>query len=206
MSHRRTSDPTFRADQHTRLRDPHIEPISRLVDALSGSHRGFIPYVAPMYGGVMSEVLFLFQDPGPKTQGDAGSGMLCAENDDPTAELFANSLDAAGLDVSRTITWNAYPWYINKSPTIAQIDAGLEPLRQLLGLLPALRVVALMGRVAETSWARLGRRHPPVGRPLAVIPSLHPSGRGITRGGQTSRAEGIAQLIADMRKVLQIVD
>lgn len=71
--------------------------------------------------------------------------------DDPTAELLSNCLDAAGLDVARTITWNAYPWYINKSPTASQLDAGIMPLRRLLELLPEVSVVMLMGRRAEDS-------------------------------------------------------
>ncbi len=54
----------FRADQHARLHEAHIAPITDLVDELSLIGRGFIPHVA-------------------------------------------------GLDVGRTITWNAYPWYIN---------------------------------------------------------------------------------------------
>jgi hypothetical protein len=98
------ADAEFRADQHARLHDAHIGPITTLVDELSQVGRGFIPYVAPLYGGVNADVLLIFQDPGPKTQVDGGSGMLCAENDDPTAELFSDCLDAARLDVARTIT------------------------------------------------------------------------------------------------------
>lgn len=195
----------FRADQHARLHEAHIAPITDLVDQLSLIGRGFIPHVAPLYGGVNAEVLLVFQDPGPMTQRDGGSGMLCAENNDPTAELFSNCLDAAGLDVGRTITWNAYPWYINKSPTASQLDAGIMPLRRLLELLPEVSVVMLMGRRAEDSWARFQKRYPgEIGR-YTVIASLHPSGRGITRGGQTSRAAGIEQLTADLARSKDII-
>lgn len=206
MTHRRMANEDFRADQHARLHDAHISAITALVDELSLIGRGFIPHVAPLYGGVNAEVLLIFQDPGPKTQSDGGSGMLCAENDDPTAELFSDCLDAAELDVARTITWNAYPWYINKSPTASQLDAGVMPLRRLLELLPDVSVVMLMGRRAEDSWARLGLRYPTASGRYTVIPSLHPSGRGITRGGQTSRAVGIEQLTADLVQAKGIIE
>ena len=205
MAHKSMANAAFRADQHARLHDAHISAITDLVDELCLIGRGFIPYVAPLYGGVNAEVLLVFQDPGPKTQSDGGSGMLCAENDDPTAELFSNCLDAAGLDVARTITWNAYPWYINKSPTASQLDAGIMPLRRLLKLLPDVSVVMLMGRRAEDSWARFRKRYPTASGSYAVIPSLHPSGRGITRGGQTSRAVGIEQLTADLERAKGII-
>lgn len=46
--------------------------------------RGWLPYLAPMYGGVHARVLSVFQDPGPMTEDGSGSGMLCCENDDPS--------------------------------------------------------------------------------------------------------------------------
>jgi hypothetical protein len=48
----------------------------------------------------------------------------------------------------------------------------------------------LMGRRAEDSWARFRKRYPTASGSYTVVPSLHPSGRGITRGGQTSRGLG----------------
>ena len=194
----------FRDDQHARLHEAHIKKITDLVDELRVGNR-FIPYVAPLYGGINAEVLLIFQDPGPKTQSDAGSGMLCAENDDPTAELFSICLCKAGLDVARTITWNAYPWYINKSPTASQLEAGLMPLRRLLDLLGKVSVVMLMGRRAEDSWKRFCKRYGTEGSRYTVIPSLHPSRRGIIRGGQ-KRDVGIKQLTDDLIRAKAVID
>lgn len=205
MAHRRMACPAFRADQHARLHEKHIKPITDLVDELSRVGNGFIPHVAPLYGGINAKVLTILQDPGPKTQSDAGSGMLCAENDDPTAELFSNCLDAARLDVARTIPWNAYPWYINKSPTASQLDAGLIPLWRLLDLLCKVSVVMLMGRRAEDSWKRFRKRYRTESSRYTVIPSLHPSRRGIIRGGQT-RDVGIKQLTADLTRAKAVID
>ena len=56
MAHRRMADPAYRADQHARLHEPHIKPITDLVDELSNSPHGFIPYVAPSYGGEHARV------------------------------------------------------------------------------------------------------------------------------------------------------
>jgi hypothetical protein len=47
------ADPAFRRGQEAALRAPHIKPINDLVDALRDQDgRGWVPYVAPMHGGV----------------------------------------------------------------------------------------------------------------------------------------------------------
>jgi hypothetical protein len=53
-----------------------------------------------------------------------GSGFLCPENDDATAERFATQLDDAGMAVSAILAWNAFPWYINRSPRAASWRPG----------------------------------------------------------------------------------
>ena len=206
MAHRRMADPAFRAEQHARLREPHIEPITALVDDFSRSGNGFIPYSAPMFGGVRAEVLCVLRDPGPKTRDQSGSGMLCIENDDPTAEMFASCLDAAGLAVDRIMTWNAYPWYINSEPSAVQLEQGVVPLKRLIDLLPDLKVVVLMGLAAENSWRRFSKKYAIASRRYSAIATRHPSGRGITRGGQMTRAEGVAQLTADLARAREIAD
>jgi hypothetical protein len=84
-------DPQFRQQQFDDLRAPHIAPVNALVDELTDpAGRGWVPYVAPVYGGVDARVLCIQRDPGPKTHsGLGGSGFLCLENDDATAERFA---------------------------------------------------------------------------------------------------------------------
>ena len=111
-------DPRFRQQQIDDLRAPHIAPVNALVDELADhAGRGWVPYVAPVYGGVNARVLNIQRDPGPKTHKElGGSGFLCLENDDATAERFANLLDEVGIKVSETLPWNAYPWYINREP------------------------------------------------------------------------------------------
>jgi RNA polymerase sigma-70 factor (sigma-E family) len=85
-----------------------------------------------------------------------GSGFLSPENDDFTARRFAALLDAACIPVSKILAWNAYPWYINDKPAPAELEAGVEPLRRLLGILPRLRVVMLHGGSAQRGAQRFG--------------------------------------------------
>jgi len=167
VAHRRMRDPQFRQQQVEGLRAPHVAPINALVDDLIDPFgRGWVPYVAPVYGGVNARVLCIQRDPGPMTNSRyGGSGFLCPENDDATAERFATQLDDAGIAVSTIVAWNAYPWYINRSPRAAELEAGVEPLRRLLGLLSSLQVVMLHGGSARDGWRRLLRRHPQRGAP-----------------------------------------
>lgn len=174
-THRRMRDPAFRASQIAGVRQPHIAPINDLVDELRMDSRGWVPYVAPIYGGVDAEVLHVFRAPGPMTNAaDRGSGFLCLENDDPAAERLARLLDEASIGPERTITWNAYPWYINRKPSAAELDAGVEPLRRLLTLLPGLRVVLLHGGEAKVVWRKYTSKHA-LDLPLAVLPTYHTS-------------------------------
>jgi hypothetical protein len=45
----------------------------------------------------------------------------------------------------------------NDKPAPAELEAGVEPLRRLLGILPRLRVVMLHGGSAQDGWKRLTR-------------------------------------------------
>lgn len=112
----------------------------------------------------------------PMTQVGAGSGFLSIENDDPTAEQQCLSFAQVGVRAADVTPWNAYPWYINRKPDAAQLDAGVEPLAQLLGLMGGLKVVLLQGGDAQNVWRRLTRKHGDLGRErhLVVIETYHP--------------------------------
>jgi hypothetical protein len=102
-------------------------------------------------------MLSVLQDPGPKTDtAHGGSGFLCLENDDNAAERFATLLADAGIAPARMTPWNAYPWYINRKPNAAELAAGLDPLRRLLGRLPHIRVVMLRRRPKPLAEVRRG--------------------------------------------------
>lgn len=167
----------FRRQQWEHRFDEHIAPVNRLVDALRDTDgRGWLPYVAPLHAGAETRMLSLLRDPGPATQQGAGSGFLCIQNDDPTAERQVRAFAAVGIEAADFLPWNAYPWYINRAPRTAELEAGVVVLAQLVQLLPDLAVVLLQGRDAQAAWKRLARRHPDLTarRGLAVLSTFHP--------------------------------
>jgi hypothetical protein len=206
MPYRRMRNPAFRAAQHARKYDPHVAPINRLIDDLiEPGGRGWMPYVAPIYGGVNARVLSILRDPGPATQAEGGSGMLCVENDDATAERYATLLAEAGLPVSELVPWNAYPWYINRKPSASELDAGAEPLRRLIALMPRLRVVLLHGGDAQAGWRRFTRRFPGAAEGVAVVPSYHTSRQAFWHPDPAVRAARLEKLRSDLASVARIL-
>ncbi len=196
-------DPAFRADQRNQIYAPHVEPINRLVDELASQGLGWVPRVAPVHGGVDAQVLLVLRDPGPAVADPdlEGTGFLCAENNDPTAEHVCELLDRAGIDVNLTLPWNAYPWYVNRPSSVAELRTGVEPLRRLLGLLPRLQVVLLLGTHAQLSWNLLLQAHPGAGSDLRVLSSRHPGDRrssappgSVRSGGRTRRSSSRRRL------------
>jgi len=174
-------DENFKADQWERRYSPHIAPINELVDALREADppagRGWMPYVAPLHGGIDAEVLSILRDPGPKAHIDGGSGFLCIENDDPTAERQAELFDSVGVSPRKVLPWNAYPWYVNRAITPAEQWEGVDPLLRLMGLVPTLSVVFLQGNDARDMWKKVRRDQPGIEAELGltVIESIHPS-------------------------------
>lgn len=199
-----------REEAEQRRYESHVERINRLVDELREEKRRGMPYVDARYGGIHSEVLFLFQDPGPGTDAnESGSGFLSSQNDDPSAERFLRCLNRVGLTVERVITWNAYPWMMKREQgiTVKHLEEGVDVLVRLFQHLPRLRVVILMGKKAQNCWQRFDHRRPEITREYHVLESYHTSGRGITNGGQFGSAvEGETKVCCAMQKALRIID
>jgi len=95
--------------------------------------------------------------------------------------------------VGETLSWNAYPWYINRLPRAVELKAGVEPLRRLLGHLSRLRVVMLHGGSAQDDWRWLARQHPNLVRGLEVVPTYHTSNQAFI-GPPEIRAPRMASL------------
>ncbi len=169
-------DPEFLNHQRSTLYAPHIAPVNALVDALSYEGRGWVPHVAPIHAGVDARLLWILRDPGPMTiDPEQGTrGFLSVENDDPTAERLCTLLTTAGIRPEVTLPWNAYPWYINRAPTVAELRVGVDSLRRLLKLLPRLDVVLLLGRHAQRSADLLAVEDPVQGGRAMVFCSRHP--------------------------------
>lgn len=202
------ADPGFRAEQWAGRYAPHVAPVNRLVDELIGyEDRGWLPYVAPLHGGAQARVLSLLRDPGPKTLVDGGSGMLCVENDDPTAETHARLFDGAGIASPNVTPWNAYPWCVNRAPSGTELQAGVAPLVQVIERMPVLRVMLLQGRHAQAGWRRLRRAHPRLEaeRELAVVATFHPDRQALWSPDPAVRAARAAHresAYADVARLL----
>jgi hypothetical protein len=172
---RRMAQEEFRLEQERDRYAAHVRPVNELVDELRDlDGRGWMPHVAPSHGGVEARVLSVLRDPGPKAQEGVGSGFLCWENDDPTAEQQCVAFADVGIAARDITPWNAYPWYINRAPTAAERDAGVGPLVRLVALMPHLRVILLQGGEARDTWRRLIRRHPRLAAELSVVETFHP--------------------------------
>lgn len=173
---RKMGNAEFRKYQWLHRFDDHIAPLNRLVDELCNI--GKAPYIAPIYGGINAKLLSILRDPGPKTQlEENGSGFLCLENDDATAEKMCELVAEAGIDTSEMVTWNTYPWYINRAPNATELRTGIAPLKKLIDLLPKLQVVILHGVTAQNGWKKFTRSFPNIieERELCVINTYHTS-------------------------------
>lgn len=171
------ADPAFREKQWADRYAPHVAPVNEYVDELRGVGRGWAPYVAPLHGGVEARVLSILRDPGPATQDGSGSGFLCIENNDGSAELQAILLAEAGVSPAELLPWNAYPWYINRAPKASELDAGVKTILHLMDLAANLKVVLLQGGDADRAWRRLLRIAPTIERErdITVVRTFHPS-------------------------------
>lgn len=170
-----------------RVREPHVAELNDYVDSLRVetlkegliSSREQIPYCDPCDGGKAALCLFVFEAPGPSA---VKSGLLSRNNDDPSAQNFFELNRDAGLPRSCTTSWNVVPWALqedgrNRNASAAEIRRGGRYLKQVLGLLPELRVVVLSGGSAHGG-ERFVREHcEEVGRSLNIWKMAHPGDR-----------------------------
>ncbi len=157
----------------------------------------WMPYVAPLYGGVQARMLAILRDPGPKTLDDSGSGMLCIENDDPSAERYHHLLTAARIPFHELLAWNAYPWYINSKPNTAQLERALPVLNRLITMCPQLRVVMVHGGDVQRAWRMYRQRYPATARGLHIVETYHTSRQALWHADPTVRQAREDKLAAD---------
>lgn len=132
-----------------------------------------VPDADPMDGGIRAGLLLLLERPGLAA---LPAGFVSRDNATPTARNLRRFLGETGIPRTRTLIWNAVPWAHpdparNRSPTRAELAAGLRWLPPLLALLPALRVVVLSGRPAAAAVPVLAAARPDL--PVLLMP--HPS-------------------------------
>lgn len=91
----------------------------------------------------------------------------------------------AGLSRSVTLNWNIVPWYLHevRRPGADELREARPYLGRLLDLLPALRVVVLLGKAANSGWSQA---HP--GRDVTVLTTSHPSPQNLNANPATRDA------------------
>lgn len=184
---RQMRNDAFRVDQQMRLHEPHIAPITTYIDSLRSSGL-WLPYVAPLHGGINARMLTVLRDPGPRTRDEGGSGMLCVENDDQTAANQYRLMADADLTPGDFTPWNAYPWYINRAPSTAELREASHTLVGLLELLPRLEVVLLQGNEAQAAWRIALDAQPMIRRRgLITLETYHPSNQALQAASAAER-------------------
>lgn len=164
-----------------RIRDPHVAPLTKFVARVRADRAcgDLVPYFDPADGGINAECLFLLQAPGPQA---VASGFVSRNNPDESAKNWHQANALAGLDRTRTATWNIIPWYIGeggriRAPRRADVEEGWPYLQRLLDLLPRLRLIALVGKHAQAVHPRLAELRLPIG----VMHTPHPSPQFVNR-------------------------
>ncbi|WP_426172593.1 uracil-DNA glycosylase [Pseudoduganella sp. R-34] len=155
------------------LQASHIAPLSTYVAQLRGQYPGWeFPDFDPLDGGVMADLLFLLEKPGPMTSPQhkrKGSGFISRDNDDPTAEAVYHFMRKARIERTRTVLWNTIPgWNGQRAIGAGEVRAGIEELLHLLNLLPHVTTVVLVGNKARRAEAVLRQRN------LRIFRSAHP--------------------------------
>jgi uracil-DNA glycosylase len=167
------------AGKLARLQEPHIAPVTELVERIR-HHVGHdqVPYVDPTFGGVRAKVLFLLETPARAAA--LGSAMLSPDNDDTTAANVWQLYREYGLRRDAAIHWNAVPWFMgdanrNKNAQRSDIVPGLPWLASMIDLLLDLRLVVAMGGIARQAFALYLLRDD--ARRLPWLAVAHPSPR-----------------------------
>jgi hypothetical protein len=143
-----------------------VAPLAAFARRLRERGYGAVADFDPLDGGVAAQALFLFEKVGPKA---SASGFISRNNDDGTAANTFRFLRQAGIPREVTCLWNVVPgWNGTISLTPTELARGAEALSELLALLPALRVVVLVGKRAQRAWSAIDCK-------LPVIHSAHPS-------------------------------
>ena len=162
------------------LREPHVAPLTAFVERLR-AERGddAVPWFDPTEAGVEARILLLLEAPGGRAALADGSGFISPDNDDRTAQTMWTLLREVGVDTRReVVTWNIVPWYVGddnriRGVNVGDLDEARPALRELLSLLPNLRVVLLLGAKAARGWERAA-----IDGDYAVLRAPHPSPRG----------------------------
>ena len=186
------------AARQSALTAEHMRPLVAFVERLRNGAPDTVPHFDPLDGGINAECLFLLEAPGGKA---VGSGFVSRNNPDETASNFFAVNVKAGLPRSRTITWNAVPWYIGtgqriRAATNHDLHTAEKHLSELVELLPRLRVVVLLGRKSQRYRVAISRLAPSA----TVLSCPHPS--PLSFNGRPERKAEVLACLAQVAALL----
>lgn len=195
-------DPAFLAAKQARWDEPHIAPINALSLQMTREGLGDVPRIYPDSGGVHARVMFLLEAPARAAAHD--SGMLSADNDDATAQHVWEAYSESGLPRAWGIHWNIVPWYVGsdskiRAVTPAETWQGVRWTRQLLDLVPNLRVVVAMGMAARTGATLF--EDALADRKITLVTCIHPSPRNYN-----TRPHARAEVLEAFERAKELAD
>ena len=157
------------------IHQPHVKPLTEFVENLRIEMvaNAAIPYFDPWDGGVDAELLMLLEAPGPNA---VNSGFISRNNPDETAKNIFELFKKSGIERKRTVIWNIVPWYIGtgakiRAATQKDIKLGMNSLHALIGLLPKINAVLMLGKKAQKAKPYFGTNFPN----LKLFSCPHPS-------------------------------
>ena len=163
-----------RAARVAMLRNVHMLPLTALVEEIRRAERlpQEIPFFDPLDGGVEAKVLFVLEAPGPRA---LASGFVSRNNPDDTAKNMFQLLQEAGFERRETLLCNIVPWYIGTGKKIRPANRsdmlrGLAYLKALIGLLPRLQCIILLGRNTAAMRPKIAELSP-----VPIFETPHPS-------------------------------
>jgi len=149
-----------------------------------------VPGFDPQNGNEKAKFLLVLEVPGPKA---CATGYVSFENPDATAANLRYQLSEAGVDRKDIALWNVVPWYVGneaktliRAPTREEVQIGTEYLKLLIGLLPKLRCVVLVGSTARQAHIALSSM-----TDARILACHHPSPR-VHNGNPKATAENVA--------------
>lgn len=203
---RRHRDLDFLAAKQGRWFEPHIAPVNALVQEISRTVGGDVPYVDPDCGGVNARVLLVLEAPAGAAA--HGSRMLSADNDDGTAANLWQAYKNSGLPRDWGMHWNAVPWYLGVRGKIAaakaqDVEQGRVWLLRLVDVLPDLKVVLCLGNASRDAVSP--GKALLESRGLTVLNAPHPSQRryNLSKGGDEVK---VLAAFDDARQLASQVD
>jgi len=157
------------------LNEPHILALSKYTKSLRNKKLGKIPDFDPLDGGTDAKILFLFEKPGPQVFGDRSYGFISSDNNDETAANTLKFMSEANIPRNITCSWNTIPGWDGKIKfTTDDERRGGNEIGNILKLLPSLKVIVLVGRIAQKNFARY-KKDNFIDPNLKIIESFHPS-------------------------------